>query len=473
MSFEYDVVVIGSGPAGEKAANKAAYFGKRVAVVEREPTTGGNCALGGIPANLLREAALMHSGIRRRLVEGGGATGGPMIGLAGAIGEVCAARDGRVHTFFERLGVELIHGEASFVDAHTLLVRDGPAERRLSAAFFVVATGARASRPASVPFNDTNVFCSDTITRLDRLPSSLIVVGGGVIGSEYASIFAALDVEVHLVDEREQPLRFLDAEIAQHLMREFGRRGVHAYLGHAMKACRASSPTDVLVETDKGRVLRAQAMLHSGGRDPNTEGLGLDRVGVELGRRGRPVVDEWFRTTVGHIYAVGDVIGSPARAATATEQGRLAIAHAFSGDDSLATRPDVVAGDRAVPYPLMPFALYTVPAVAMVGSREEDVRAAGTPCVVGRASYGEQDRGQVLGDVGGLLKLVCDARSQRVLGVHVVGEGAEEIVHLGQACMHFGGTLEYFVRAVFNLPTLSAVYKAAAYDALSNLSSTR
>jgi NAD(P) transhydrogenase len=473
VSFEYDVVVIGSGPAGEKAANKAAYFGKRVAVVERERTTGGNCALGGIPANLLREAALMHSGIRRRLVEGGGAAGGLMAGLGGAVGEVCAARDRRVHLFFERLGVELIHGEATFVDAHTLLVRDGPAERRLSAAFFVVATGARASRPASVPFNDTNVFCADSVARLERLPSSLIVVGGGVIGSEYASIFAALGVEVVLIDAREQPLGFLDAEIGQHLFREFGRRGIRTYLGHAMNACRVNSPTDVRVETDKGEFLRAQAMLHSGGRVANTDGLGLDRVGVELGRRGRPVVDEWLRTSVGHIYAVGDVIGPPARAATAMEQGRLAIAHAFSDDDSLATRPDVVAGDRAVPYPLIPFALYTVPAVAMVGNREGDIRAAGTPCVVGRASYGEQDRGQVLGDVGGLLKLVCDARSQRVLGVHVVGEGAEEIVHLGQACMHFEGTLEYFVRAVFNLPTLSAAYKAAAYDALSNLASTR
>jgi NAD(P) transhydrogenase len=473
LSFEYDVVVIGSGPAGEKAANKAAYFGKRVAVVERERTTGGNCALGGIPANLLREAALMHCGIRRRLVDGGGTAGDLMTGLAGAINEVCAARDGRVHTFFENLGVELIHGEATFVDAHTLLVRDGSTERRLSAAFFVVATGARASRPASVPFNDTNVFCSDAIAGLDRLPSSLIVVGGGVIGSEYASIFAALGVEVDLVDEREQPLGFLDAEIARYLLGEFGRRGIRAHFGHALKTCRASSPTEVLVETDKGLVLRAQAMLHSGGRDANTEGLGLDRAGVTLGRRGRPVVDEWFRTTAGHIYAVGDVVGPPARAATAMEQGRLAIAHAFLDDTSLATRPDVVAGDRAVPYPLTPFALYTVPAVAMVGSREEDVRAAGTPCVAGRASYGEQDRGQVLGDVGGLLKLVCDARSQRVLGVHVVGEGAEEIVHLGQACMHFEGTLEYFVRAVFNLPTLSAAYKAAAYNALSNLAATR
>jgi NAD(P) transhydrogenase len=226
--------------------------------------------------------------------------------------------------------------------------------------------------------------------------------------------------------------------VASHLFAEFARRGIHVHLGAAVRTCRALSPTEVLVETGRGHVLRAQALLYSGGREANTEALALDRIGVRLGRRGRPIVDTSFRTTVPHIYAVGDVIGPPGRAATAVEQGRVAIAHAFSDDESLALRPDVVAGDRAVPYSLIPFALYTVPAVAMVG-------------------------------IQGLLKLVCDARSQRVLGVHVVGEGAEEIIHLGQACMHFEGTLEYFVRAVFNLPTLSAVYKAAAYDALSKL----
>jgi NAD(P) transhydrogenase len=294
-------------------------------------------------------------------------------------------------------------------------------------------------------------------------------VGAGVIGTEYASIFAALGVEVQLIDERENPLGFLDAEIARHLFGEFASRNIRTHLGNAMKTCRAISPTQVQVETDQGLILRAQTLLYSGGREANTDGLALDRLGVRLGPRGRPVVDTWFRTTVRHIYAVGDVIGPPARAATAVEQGRVAIAHAFSDDESLARRPDVVAGDRAVPYPLIPFGLYTVPAVAMVGSREEDVLAAGTPFVVGRASYGDQDRGRVLGDVRGLLKLVCDARNQRVLGIHVVGEGAEEIIHLGQACMHFEGSLEYFVRAVFNLPTLSAVYKAAAYDALSRL----
>jgi len=468
MSFDYDVVVIGSGPAGEKAANKAAYFGKRVAVVEREAVTGGNCALGGIPANLLREAALTWSGVRRRLLDRASTGAFQMGGLRQAVSEVCAARDERVRTFFERLGVECIRGAATFEDPHTLRVHDGASERRISAAFFVVATGARASRPPSVPFNDVNVLSADDPLSLKRLPESLLVVGAGVIGSEYASILAALGVDVQLVDERENPLGSLDGEIARHLYDEFARRNIHAYFGCAVKAFRAPSLTEVQVETDRG-VLRAQALLYSGGREANTEELALDRIGVRLGHRGRPLVDTWFRTTVGHIYAVGDVIGPPARAATAVEQGRVAIAHAFSDDESLSRRPDVVAGDQAVPYPLMPFALYTVPGVAMVGSREEDLRAAGTPCVVGRASYGDQDRGRVLGDLRGLLKLVCDARSQRVLGVHVVGEAAEEIVHLGQACMHFGGSLEYFVRAVFNLPTLSVVYKAAAYDALSQL----
>lgn len=468
MTFDYDVVVIGSGPAGEKAANKAAYFGKKVAVVEREAVTGGNCALGGIPANLLREAALTWSGMRRRLLDHGSASAFEMSGLRQAVDEVCAARDARVRTFFRNLGVEWIRGAAAFEDPHTLRVRDAASERRVTAAFFVVATGARASRPPSVPFNGVNVLSADDPLSLERLPERLLVVGAGVIGSEYASIFAALGLEVQLVDERENPLGFLDAEIVRHLYDEFARRNVHHHFGCALKTCRAPSKNEVLVETDRG-ALHAQALLYSGGREANTAGLALDRIGVQLGHRGRPIVDTWFRTTVGHIYAVGDVVGPPARAATAVEQGRVAIAHAFSDDESLSRRPDVVAGDRAVPYPLMPFALYTVPGVAMVGSREEDVQAAGIPCVVGRASYGDQDRGRVLGDLRGLLKLVCDARNQRVLGVHVVGESAEEIVHLGQACMHFEGSLEYFVRAVFNLPTLSVVYKAAAYNALSKL----
>jgi len=468
MSFDYDVVVIGSGPAGEKAANKAAYFGKRVAVVEREAVTGGNCALGGIPANLLREAALTWSGVRRQLLDQASPGAFQMGGLRQAVGEVCNARDERVCTLFERLGVECIRGAATFEDPHTVRVREGASERRISAAFFVVATGARASRPPSVPFNAANVFSADDPLSLERLPESLLVVGAGVIGSEYASIFAALGVAVQLIDERERPLEFLDAEITRHLYNEFARRNIRVQFGCTTNSYRVPSPSEVMVETNRG-VLRAQALLYSGGREANTEDLALDRIGVRTGHRGRPVVDDWFRTTVGHIYAVGDVIGPPARAATAMEQGRVAIAHAFSDDESLSRRPDVIAGDRAVPYPLMPFALYTVPGVAMVGSREEDVRAAGTPCVVGRASYADQDRGRVLGDLRGLLKLVCDASSQRVLGVHVVGESAEELVHLGQACMHFEGSLEYFVRAVFNLPTLSVIYKAAAYDALSKL----
>ncbi len=464
---DFDLVVIGSGPTGEKAAVKAAYFGKRVAIVERAPAVGGECRKAGLPSKVLREAALSYSGARRRLGDlFRAAPGEPMRmdSFLHACDPLCETHAERVATNLARHDVALLRGTARFVDPHRIAV----AGREVTADVFLIATGSRPARPAFVPFGEPGVHCSDTILGLERLPRTLCVVGAGVIGTEYASIFQALGVEVDLVDGRTSVLGFLDAEIHDRLLAELRERGMRTHLGEAVTACRASGG-EVEVTTDRGTVVRSEATLFSGGRLANTDDLGLEAIGVALGRHGRPIVDEVFRTSVPHVFAAGDVIGFPALASTGMEQGRVAVAAAFHFEAEHAGRADVITLEDTMPYPLLPYGIYTIPSVSMVGQTEEQLRASGRRYVVGRASYAAQDRGRMLGDHTGMLKLLCDADTRAVLGVHVVGETAEELIHIGQACMHFGGTLEYFLRTVFNFPTLATLYKAAAYDILTSL----
>lgn len=456
MAHDFDLLVIGSGPAGEKAAVKAAYFGKRVAVVERGPKVGGECRKAGLPSKVLREAALSYSGARRRLgdlfrVEPGEPM--RMDSFLHACDQLCDVHAERIVDNLARHGVTVIEGTARFEDAHRVRV-DGGAS--VSADVILIATGSRPHRPAFIPFGEPGIHCSDTLLGMERLPRTLTVVGAGVIGTEYASIFQALGVQVTLIDGRPRVLGFLDAEIHDRMLHELRERGMHTCLGHEVAACRVRGPGEIEVETDGGATVRSEALLFSGGRIANTEELGLEQIGVATGKNGRPIVDERFRTSVPHIHAAGDVIGFPALASTSMEQGRVAVAAAFQleGDDA------------GPPYPLLPYGIYTIPSVSMVGQTEEQVAASGRPYVVGRASYAQQDRGRMIGDPSGLLKLVCDAQTRELLGVHIVGETAEELIHIGQACMHFGGTIEYFLRTVFNFPTLGTLYKAAAYDVL-------
>jgi NAD(P) transhydrogenase len=268
-------------------------------------------------------------------------------------------------------------------------------------------------------------------------------------------------------------LGFLDAEIHDRLLLELRERGMQTLLGQAVASCRVRGPGDIEVETDAGQVIRSEALLFSGGRIANTDELGLDRAGVATGRHGRPVVDELFCTSVPHIYAAGDVIGFPALASTSMEQGRVAVAAAFHFEDEHAGRADTLTLEATIPYPLLPYGIYTIPSVSMVGQTEEQVAASGRPYAIGRASYAQQDRGCMIGDPSGLLKIVCDRGTRELLGVHIVGEMAEELIHVGQACMHFRGTIEYFIRTVFNFPTLGTLYKAAAYDVLTRLGPER
>ncbi len=476
MSTDFDLIVIGSGPAGEKAAVKAAYFNKRVALVERFPVLGGECRKAGLPSKVLREAALSYSGARRRLGDLFRSEPGEpmrMEHFLHACDQLCADHTDRVGANLVRHGVECFTGSARFVDAGRIAVERDGAVRELTASVFLIATGSRPSRPDFIPFGQPGVHCSDTILGMERLPRSLAVVGAGVIGTEYASIFQALGVEVHLIDGRPRVLGFLDAEIHDHLLAELRGRGMHTHLGQEVTGCRARGPGDVEVTTSAGTVIRTEALLFSGGRDANTEELGLERIGVAVGRVGRPVVDTMFRTSVPTIYAAGDVIGFPALASTSMEQGRVAVAAAFRFEEEHGDRADLVPLEGTIPYPLLPYGIYTIPSVSMVGQTEEQVAAAGIDYIVGRASYAGQDRGRLLGDQSGLLKLVCDRASRTLLGVHIVGETAEELIHIGQACMHFGGTIEYFVRTVFNFPTLAALYKQAAYDVLTSLGPQR
>lgn len=466
MSDRFDVAVIGAGPAGEKAAIKAAYFGKRVAIVERASRFGGACGAGGLASKIFRESALVYRGAARRLSD----VLRPvprqrmeMPNLLRAVDRVCDAHYLDVKNTIERHGVEWVRGHARFVDPNTLNV-DG---REISAGIVVIATGSRPSQPSFVKWGAPGVYHADTVLTMPTIPKCLAVVGGGVIGSEFASAFAALDVDVHVVEQRPKLLAFLDDDIGEHLLSELRARGTHMHLGRQVVGIDHPRDGLVRVNIDEGAPIEAEAVLFASGRLANTDDLGLGRIGVELGRQGRPVVDAAFRTSVSNVYAVGDAIGFPALASTSMEQGRVAIGHALR--EEIRARADALPFDDSIPYPLLPYGLYTIPSVAYVGKTEAQLRAENVPYVAGVASYAKNPRGHLIGDTSGRLKLLADPKTRKVLGVHIVGETAEELVHLGQACMHFDGTIDYFLRTVFNFPTLAALYKSASYDVLQKL----
>jgi NAD(P) transhydrogenase len=461
----YDLVVLGSGPAGEKGAAQAAYFGKRVALVEKQPHLGGASAnTGTLPSKTLRETALYLSGLRQREI----------YGLQCSVRtEGMGVRDFMVHKEFvtgrerERIGrnltrhgVDVIHGAGTLVDAHTVRVDSpGAGTVDLKTDFVLIATGSRPHRPPNIPFEDIYVDDSDEVLELNAIPRSFIVVGGGVIGSEYASCFAALGMtKVTLIEGRDRILNFLDREIGDGLAAAMTRLGCEILVNDTVeKYERRADGTGVKVQLKSGKVLEADRLLAAAGRAGNTEGLGLETVGVTFDERRRIVVDKAYRTSVPNIFAAGDVIGWPSLASTAMEQGRIAMCHAFG----FAYKKEMPA--------MFPYGLYTIPEVSMVGETEDDARKRGIDVEVGKAYYRDNARGQIVNDQEGLLKLVFDASNKRLLGVHVLGERSTELVHLGQAVINYGGSIDYFIDCVFNYPTLSEVYKYAAYDGLGRL----
>jgi NAD(P) transhydrogenase len=459
---KYEFVVIGSGPAGQRAAIQAAKLGHSVALVERSFNIGGNCVhTGTIPSKTLREAVLYLTGWRQR----------GFYGRSYRVKERITAEDltqrlditirHEIEVLMHKLHrnfVDTIAGHATFEGPHCLRVETGQDESRLiEADKILIATGSRPLRPANVPFDHPNVLDSDNILRIQTLPRTLVVVGAGVIGVEYASILSALDIEVTVIDGRNEVLGFLDREIVDEFTHHLRDRGVSLRLGETVQSVEIQDDTHLVVHLASGKRVRANMALFASGRESNTDRLRLENAGLVPDERGRLPVDEHFRTPVPHIYAAGDVIGFPALASTSMEQGRQAGAHAFDG----VCKPSVNE--------VFPFGIYAVPEMSVVGRTEEELRAAGIPYESGSAHFRETSRGQILGLREGLLKLLVHLEDRRVLGVHIVGEGATELIHIGQAVLAHGGKLDFFVDAVFNYPTLAETYKIAALDAWTKL----
>jgi len=457
----YDLVVIGSGPAGEKGAAQAAYFGKRVALIERSPHVGGaGVNTGTIPSKTLRETALYFSGLAQRGLYGIDYTVKPDLTVQDFLfrqHEVVRSLREVVRQNIARHRIDLIEGDAGLDDPHTVRVtRADGLEQRLHGDVILIATGSAPSRGRDVAVDDPRIYDSDTILEMPRLPRRLAVVGGGVIGCEYATIFAALGIRVTLLDGRDRLLPFLDAEVADRLRLQMQFLGIEVRLAERLSRI-APTPDVVRLELAGGTMVDVDSVLVAAGRLGNTESLGLDRLGIAVGERGHIPVNEHYQTAVPHVYAAGDVIGFPALAATSMEQARVAMCHAF----------DLKYKTRVAP--IFPLAIYTIPEIAMAGETEETCRVKGIDYCVGRALYRQNARGQIVGDLAGQIKLVFRVPDKALLGVHVIGEAASELVHVGLMVLQTGGTIDAFINAVFNYPTLGDAYKYAAYDGLGNL----
>jgi NAD(P) transhydrogenase len=462
MSLDtFDLVVIGSGPAGEKGAAQAAYFGKRVALVERDPHLGGaGVNTGTVPSKTLRETALYFSGLSQRGLYGVDYSIKEDIGVRDFMHreqEVVRTLRGLIGANLERHGVELVRGAASFDDPHTVRVRvKGQPDRRLSAPVILVATGSTPNWPEGIPRDPLRLYDSDSILHMDRIPTSLAVIGAGVIGCEYATMFRAMGISVTLVGGTERLLPFLDAEIGERLRMQMELLGLRVVLRQSLEEVRLDRP-QVLLRLKNGEELEVERVLFATGRMGATSELGLDRAGLTAGPRGHLKVNEHYQTAVPHVYAAGDVIGFPALASTSMEQARVAMCHAF----------DLKYKSRVSS--LLPIAVYTIPEIAAVGETEESCREKGIAYSVGRAHYPNNSRGQIIGDMSGLVKLVFSPVDLKLLGVHILGEMASELVHVGQSCLYFKGTLDDFIQIVYNYPTLGEAFKYAAYDGLGYL----
>ncbi|HET7710454.1 MAG TPA: Si-specific NAD(P)(+) transhydrogenase [Thermoanaerobaculia bacterium] len=459
----YDLIVIGSGPAGEKGAAQAAYFGKRVALIEREPVFGGAAVnTGTIPSKTLRESALQLSGFRQRgfTPEAIGLTVREGITVADFMHrkKIVVDREWRrIDENLRRHRVEHFLGKARFVSRNSVEVVSSEGAQVLEGKIILIATGSAPARPAHVPFDDEFICDSDTILQMQTMPQSLAVVGAGVIGCEYASIFAALGVDVHLIDGRTALLPHMDREIVRILVGELQNRlGVALHLGCDVGQI-ARRDGGVRLTLKDQSVIDVDKVLYAAGRQSNTGDLNLEAAGVSTGPRGQLVVDDHYRTNVPNIYAAGDVIGFPALASTSMEQARVAMVHAFD----LKYKTRVAA--------TLPYAIYTIPELATVGMTEEQCRQEGIQYAAGRAAYRNNARGQILGDSRGTVKLVFERETLKLLGVHIVGENASELLHVGMMVMQYEGTINAFIDCVFNYPTLGEAYKYAAYDGLGSV----
>ncbi len=459
--MRYDLVVVGSGPAGQKAAIAAAKQNWRVALVERRRELIGGVSLhtGTIPSKTIREAIMHLTGYRHRDVYDGNYRRKreiTMDTLRMMIRDVGQSEWQVIQDQFARNRVQVLCGEASFLDPNSIEVAGFGEKQVLDTRHVLLAPGTRPSRPSHIPFNGTTVFDSDEVLSLANVPRSMIVVGGGVIGLEYAIMFAVLGVQVTVIDGRSQLLEFCDREIIETLLHHARSLGMIFRLGESVVSIKEPKPGRVAVELESGKRLLSETVLFSVGRVGDTSALRLAAGGLDVDNRGRIRCNDHFQTAVPHIYAVGDVVGFPALASTAMEQGRRAACH--------------MMGSEFDPCEHMPYGLFTIPEISMVGQNEEQLTAARVPYEIGMARFSEIARGHIAGDTEGMLKLLFHRETRKLLGVHAIGESATEIVHIGQAVMALGGTIEYFRDTVFNYPTMAECYKVAALDGLNKLS---
>jgi NAD(P) transhydrogenase len=467
-SATYDVIVIGSGPAGEKGAAKAAYFGKKVALVEEAPSYGGIVANTAIPGKAMRETALYLSGFRQRDLHGLTVTYDDTLTIDRFMHRGRAVRRALntwVGANLERHRIAVYRGRASFVDRYTLRV-DGDAEPKLlEASVILIATGSTPRRPPWSPVAEPGVYDADTIQQMERLPRSLTIVGGGTVGCEYACLFKVLGLdEVRVVHSGQRILPFADEEISALLGEVMGSLGVQFHMADVAERVERGSPSTVHLRS--GKRLETEAILVALGRRSRVGKLGLENAGVPLNEHDQLVVNEHFQTRVPHIYAAGDVIGGHALASTAMEEARLAMDHAFPLRGTFNVN-DITSAlkTRSVVSPFLPIGVWTIPEISMVGETEQGLRARGIAHVVGRCRYDANPRGMLIGEGRGLLKLLFSLPDQVLRGVHVIGENACELISVGLVTMTLGGTASTFIDTCFNYPTLSDLYKYAAYDA--------
>ena len=457
MTREYDLIVVGAGPAGETAATKAAQFGRRVALIEREPYLGGaGINTGTIPSKTLRESALYFSGLQQR----------GLYGIDYSLKENLTIKDFMYrertvvekereimaqHVRYEK--IRLIHGEGSLEDAHTVRVKTETGEKEISGEVILIATGSSPHHPPDIAFDGSSIFDSDTILDMKKIPKTMVVVGGGVIGTEYASIFTALGIHVTLIEPRGRIVSFVDLEIAKRLTNQLSQLGLHFIFDDRMTKIEARKD-HIHLMLEKGGKLDFEVALIAAGRQSNVQGLGLERVGVRLAERGLILVDENYKTNIPNIYAVGDVIGFPALASTSMEQARVAIVHAF----------DLPYKEHLAPF--VPLAVYAIPEISAIGVTEQECQEKKIDYLVGRAYYSENARGQIIGDMSGMIKLIFSPVDKKLLGAHIIGEQASELIHIASHVMLAGGPIDAFIDAVYNYPTLSDSYQYAAYDGL-------
>ena len=470
-TYDFELIVIGGGPAGEKGAAQAAYFGHRVCLIEEWKELGGACInWGTLASKTLRESALFLSGFRtRQLGEGMAVEFKADVSLSNFMARknmVQLREQQRARRSMEAPwhNVQIKRGTARLADPHTVLVKTLEGEITLTAEIILIATGSVPARPPSIPFNDETIFDSTTILEMKRLPKSMAVVGGGVIGSEYACLFNALGVKSALIHPKGRALdSLLDAEIGEEFMTRIRSAGVELFMNDSLESAIRTNENTVKLKLKSGKEMEVDALLYALGRSGNTGGMGLKELGIPIGKYGHVerVDPMTYQTTIPNIYAAGDVIGAPALASTSMEQGRLAMCHAFKlhYKSKLST--------------ILPAGIYTIPEISQVGRTEQDCQREGIPYVVGKSRFGQHGRGLIIGDTEGMIKLIVDATNGKLLGVHVIGEIASELVHIGMACLMYDGDIDFFIQAVFNYPTLGDVYKYAAYDALGKLNRVR